>query len=72
MIGLDLGALLGGAIVTEQLFRWPGLGQLSATALVGRDGPVIVGAVLVTSTAIIASSILVDIAYALLDPRLRS
>jgi peptide/nickel transport system permease protein len=71
MVGLDLGTLLGGAIVTEQLFRWPGLGQLSATALVGRDGPVIVGAVLVTSTAIIASSVLVDLVYALLDPRLR-
>jgi peptide/nickel transport system permease protein len=70
-VGLDLGTLLGGAIVTEQLFRWPGLGQLSATALVGRDGPVIVGAVLVTSTAIIASSVLVDLVYALLDPRLR-
>jgi peptide/nickel transport system permease protein len=71
LIGLDLGTLIGGAIVTEQIFRWPGLGQLSATALVGRDGPVIVGAVLVTSTAIIASNLLVDVAYALLDPRLR-
>ncbi len=72
MVGLDLGTLLGGAIVTEQIFRWPGLGQLSATALVGRDGPVIVGAVLVTSAAIVASSVLVDVVYALLDPRLRS
>ncbi len=71
LVGLDLGALLGGAIVTEQLFRWPGLGQLSATALVGRDGPVIVGAVLVSSTAIIASNLVVDVAYALLDPRVR-
>jgi peptide/nickel transport system permease protein len=72
MVGLDLGTLLGGAIVTEQVFRWPGLGQLSATALVGRDGPVIVGAVLVTSTAIVAASVLVDIVYVLLDPRLRA
>ena len=72
MLGLDLGTLLGGAIVTEQIFRWPGLGQLSATALVGRDGPVIVGAVLVTSTAIVASSLVVDLLYAMLDPRLRA
>jgi peptide/nickel transport system permease protein len=71
VIGLDLGALMGGAVVTETLFRWPGLGQVSVEAVLNRDGPVIMGAVLVTSTAIVAMSIVVDMAYVVLDPRLR-
>lgn len=71
VIGLDLGALVGGAVVTESIFRWPGLGALSVTALLNRDGPVIIGAVIVTSTAIVASSIVVDLVYATLDPRVR-
>jgi peptide/nickel transport system permease protein len=71
VVGLDLGALMGGAIVTETLFRWPGLGQASVQALLDRDGPIIVGAVLVTSTAIVLMSVLVDLVYVLLDPRVR-
>jgi peptide/nickel transport system permease protein len=71
IVGLDLGALVGGAIVTETVFRWPGLGALSVTALLDRDGPLIVGAVLVTSTAIVVSNVLVDVCYAALDPRVR-
>jgi peptide/nickel transport system permease protein len=71
VIGLDLGVLMGGAIVTETLFRWPGLGQASVQALLDRDGPIIVGAVLVTSTAIVVMSVLVDLAYVVLDPRVR-
>lgn len=71
VIGLDFGTLLGGAIVTEKLFRWPGLGQLSVDAVVERDGPVILGTVIVASTAIIVANLLVDLSYALLDPRSR-
>lgn len=71
IMGLDLGALVGGAIVTETLFRWPGIGALSVTALLDRDGPVILGTVLVTSTAIVFSNVLVDLCYAALDPRVR-
>jgi peptide/nickel transport system permease protein len=71
VVGLDFGALMGGAIVTETLFRWPGLGRTSVQALLARDGPIIVGAVLVTSTAIVVMSVLVDLAYAVLDPRVR-
>jgi peptide/nickel transport system permease protein len=69
VVGLDLGVLMGGAVVTETLFRWPGLGALSVQALLDRDGPVIVGAVLVTSTAIVLSNVLVDLLYVVLDPR---
>lgn len=71
VIGLDFGALVGGAIVTEKLFRWPGLGQLSIDAVFDRDGPVIMGTVIVASTAIVVANILVDLSYALLDPRVR-
>jgi peptide/nickel transport system permease protein len=69
VVGLDLGVLLGGAVVTEALFRWPGLGALSVQALLDRDGPVIMGTVLVTSTAIVLSNVLVDLLYVALDPR---
>jgi peptide/nickel transport system permease protein len=71
MLGLDLGALMGGAIVTETLFRWPGIGALSVTALLDRDGPVIVGTVIVTSTAIVVCNVVVDLLYGVLDARTR-
>jgi ABC-type dipeptide/oligopeptide/nickel transport system permease component len=71
MLGLDLGSLVGGAVVTETLFRWPGIGALSVTALLDRDGPVIVGTVLVTSTAIVFSNVVVDLLYGVMDPRAR-
>jgi len=69
--GLDFGALMGGAVVTEQVFRWPGLGQLSVTALLNRDGPIIIACVIVSAVAIVVSNLLVDLVYARLDPRVR-
>lgn len=71
LVGLDLGALLGGAIVTEKIFRWPGVGSLSIDAVVTRDGPVIMGTVIVASTGIVLANLLVDGLYGLLDPRTR-
>jgi peptide/nickel transport system permease protein len=70
-VGLDFGVLLGGAIVTETVFRWPGLGELSVKAMTDRDGPIILGCVVVTSVAIVASNLLVDLVYGRLDPRVR-
>ncbi len=70
-IGLDFGALMGGAIVTETVFRWPGVGQLSVNALLNRDGPVILACVVVTSIAVVLSNLVVDLLYAGLDPRVR-
>jgi peptide/nickel transport system permease protein len=70
-VGLDFGALMGGAIVTETVFRWPGLGELSVKAMLDRDGPVILACVIVTSIAIVATNVVVDLVYGLLDPRLR-
>lgn len=71
-IGLELGALLGGAVITEQIFSWPGIGALAVRAMRDRDGPVLVGTVLVGAIGIVLSSLLVDLAYALLDPRIRT
>ena len=68
---LDLGALVGGAIVTEKLFRWPGMGSLAVDAMVNRDGPVIFGTVLFSAFAIVVASVLVDVVTAVFDPRLR-
>jgi peptide/nickel transport system permease protein len=71
-MGLDFGMLMGGAIVTETVFRWPGLGELSVQAMLSRDGPVISACVIVTSIAIVASNLAVDLAYGRLDPRARA
>jgi peptide/nickel transport system permease protein len=68
-MGLDLGALMGGAVVTETVFRWPGLGELSLKAMLNRDGPVTLACVVVTSLAIVTSNLLVDLIYPRLDPR---
>ncbi len=72
IVGLDLGALVGGAIVTEKLFRWPGLGQLSVDSVFARDAPIVLGTVIVASTAVVLSNLVVDLSYRLLDPRLRT
>ena len=71
VLGLDLGTLVGGAVVTETLFRWPGVGAMSVNAMLDRDGPLILGATIVTSTAVVLSNIVVDVCYAALDPRVR-
>jgi peptide/nickel transport system permease protein len=72
LAALDLGTLIGGAIVTEKLFRWPGLGQMAVEALQNRDGPLIVGTVLFAAAAIVACTLALDVVCALLDPRLRA
>jgi peptide/nickel transport system permease protein len=71
LVGMDLGTMMGGAVVTEKLFRWPGIGALTVDAVLSRDGPVIMGIVLVTSVTIVAANLLVDVLYAVLDPRTR-
>jgi peptide/nickel transport system permease protein len=70
-MGMDFGVLMGGAVVTETVFRWPGLGELSVKAMLDRDGPVISACVIVTSIAIVASNLAVDLVYGRLDPRMR-
>jgi peptide/nickel transport system permease protein len=69
--GIDLGVLIGGAVVTENVFGLSGLGRLAVTSITQNDLPTILGIVIVASTAVVVANILVDIAYALLDPRVR-
>ena len=71
VIGLDMGALLGGAIVTEQIFAWPGVGLEVITAINGRDFPVVQAAVFVVATSFVLINLLVDLLYTWLDPRVR-
>ena len=71
LLTLDLGSLIGGAIVTEKLFRWPGLGSMAVDAMVNRDGPVIFGSVLISAAAMVLASLAADITAWLLDPRAR-
>lgn len=71
VLGLQLGGLIGGAIITEQIFVLPGFGKLMVDSVSSRDYPVLQGAVLLTVTAYIVVNLLVDIAYAYLNPRIR-
>lgn len=69
--GMDLGAMLGGAVVTETIFAWPGMGKLAIDSVLQQDFPVMLGTVLVASIAIVLANLLVDLLYAWLDPRIR-
>jgi peptide/nickel transport system permease protein len=70
ILGLQLGALLSGAVLTEQVFTIPGFGKLVVDAVFNRDYAVVQGVVLVTATGYILINLLVDVAYAVLDPRI--
>lgn len=71
MYGLDLGLLLGGAIITETVFNIPGIGSLTVDAIQTSNLPVILGTTILASAAVILANLLVDIAYAALDPRVK-
>lgn len=71
MTGLDFATLLGGAIITETVFAYPGLGQLTVQASNAWDLPTIIGVVLVAGAFVIVANIIVDISYAFIDPRVR-
>jgi len=71
IVGLQLGGLISGAVVTEQIFGLPGFGKMTIDAVFQRDYPVIQAVVLVTATAYIVINFLVDLLYSLIDPRIR-
>jgi len=71
-IGLQFGNLIGGIVVVERVFNWPGLGTLAFEAIASRDYPVLQGTVTVLSVMIVGVNLLVDIAYGLVDPRIRT
>ncbi len=72
LVGLQAGYLLGGAVVTETIFSWPGIGRLAVGAILSSDFPVAQGTILVLALAFIAINLIVDILYALLDPRVQT
>jgi peptide/nickel transport system permease protein/oligopeptide transport system permease protein len=69
--GLEFGRLMAGAVLTETVFTWPGIGRLLVDSILARDYPVVQGAVLVIATAFIVVNLLVDLVYGLIDPRIR-
>jgi peptide/nickel transport system permease protein/oligopeptide transport system permease protein len=72
VIGLQFGYLLGGSILTETIFAWPGLGRLLTQSLFSRDYPMVQGLVIVFAACFIAVNLLVDILYGYIDPRIRN
>ena len=71
VMGLQLGSLLGGAVIVEQVFAWPGIGRLAVTAISSRDYPIIQSVVLLASSVFVGINLAVDLLYAFLDPRIR-
>jgi len=71
LLGLQLGTLLGGAVITEIVFSWPGVGQLTIDAINQRDYPVVQACILLISVAYVLINTLTDVVYAFLDPRIR-
>ena len=71
LVGMQLPILVGGSVIMENIFNLPGLGRLMLNALENRDYPVVSGINLLFGTAVVAGNLLIDLAYAFLDPRIR-
>lgn len=71
IIGLDIGYLLGGSVVTETVFNWPGLGRAVVNAIFRRDAPIIIGTLIFGALLFVIVNLIIDLLYAVLDPRIR-
>ena len=71
LLGLDLGALLAGSVITETIFAWPGIGRLAVDSIYARDFPVVQAVVFVVASVYVAANLIVDVLYVFLDPRVR-
>ena len=71
VIGTDLPKIIGGAVITEQIFQWPGIGSLTVAAINSRDYPILMTIVILSAIAVLAANLLVDVMYAVIDPRIR-
>jgi len=71
VIGLQLGSLLGGAVLTETVFSWPGIGAYTVTCILNSDFPVVQGVVLLVAAIFVFMNLIVDVIYAFLDPRIK-
>jgi peptide/nickel transport system permease protein len=70
VVGLSLPTLVGGAVLTETVFAWPGIGRLAVGAVFERDYPVIMGVNLLVAAVVIVANLLTDLAYCVIDPRI--
>lgn len=71
VIGMQIPALFGGAVIIEQVFSWPGLGLITMNAIMSRDYPIIMGVCLLTAVVVLIANLITDIIYALVDPRIK-
>jgi peptide/nickel transport system permease protein len=71
VVALDFAGIASGAVVTEALFAWPGIGNLFVDSLNSRDYPVLLSMLLIAATAVIAFNLIADVLYAVVDPRIR-
>lgn len=71
LVGLQLGRLMGGAVITESIFAWPGVGRLMISAIFQRDVPIVIAAVFIVAVTIVFANLLVDLVQAAIDPRIR-
>jgi peptide/nickel transport system permease protein len=71
LLGMDIASLLSGLIFTEKIFGWPGIGSLAVDSVLGNDVPMIMGTVMFAALMVVVASILIDIAYLLIDPRMK-
>ncbi|WP_313702666.1 ABC transporter permease, partial [Achromobacter sp.] len=72
LLGLQLGAVLGGSIVIESVFSWPGIGAVLFDSVMSRNYPVVLGILVLSSVVVIVANIFVDLAYTRLDPRIKA
>ena len=71
VLGLQFGAVLTGAVITETIFAWPGVGRLLIQSIAFRDYPLVQGCILLIAVTYVAMNLLTDVAYGFLDPRIR-
>ena len=69
-MGLELGHLLGGAVIVETVFAWPGIGLLAVQAVAGRDYPVVQAVIIISALIFVLANLLIDLLYMWLDPRI--
>lgn len=71
VIGTDLPKVIGGAVITEQIFQWPGIGSLTVAAINSRDYPILMAIVILSAVAVLIANFVIDILYAVIDPRIK-
>ena len=71
LLGIELGGLMSGVLITETMFAWPGLGRITVAAIFARDYPLVIGCTLIAGAAVIMGNLLADVLYCLADPRIR-